>query len=426
MHLSDIIRFYSNEKVKSAIISLARSREVVARFNDHVGKRPDSLIYEEDVIQLARNGATSFHASMERWKNPLLLRQDMKKKELDELRIGWDLILDIDSPHLEYSKICADLICQALEFHGIKHYSVKFSGGTGFHIGVPFESFPKEINGQDIRLLFPEGARTIAGYIRDMIKQQLADRVLEFEDIKSIIKRTGKKFDELVVEGELDPFKLIEIDTVAISSRHLFRMPYTFNEKTWLVSIPIRKEEILSFDKKRAEYKNVEVNLGFLDNFKINEAKQLFIQTFDWRMNQEIKAEINELKKDYDIPKEAIGKEFFPPCIKNIYKGLEDGRKRALFILINFLRSVGWDFEAIKKEVFEWNKHNPEPLRESYINSQLNWHKKIKGSYLPPGCKNKNYYLDIGICKPDETCKGISNPVVYPFKKMKKMRRNGR
>jgi len=422
MHLSDIIRFYSNDKVKKAIVSLARSREVVTRYNDYVGKRPDSLIYENDIIELARNGATSFHASMERWKNPLLLRQDMKKKELDDLRIGWDLIFDIDSKYLDYTKLCAKLVCDALEFHGIKNYSVKFSGGTGFHIGVPFESFPSEINNQPVKLLFPSGARIIAGYISSMIREQLAEEILSFENIKLIRKRTGKKFNELVKNGELDPYQLITIDTVAISSRHLFRMPYTFNEKTWLVSIPIDKKEILSFDVKNAEYKNVEVSKGFLDKFKKDEAKQLFIQAFDWDMSQEVGKEINELGEKYDIPKTAISKEFFPPCIQNIYKGLEDGRKRALFVLINFLRSVGWDFESIKKEVFEWNKKNNEPLRESYINSQLNWHKRIKGSYLPPGCKNKNYYTDIGVCKPDNFCKNIKNPVVYPFKKMKKMK----
>ncbi len=425
MHLSDIIRFYSNDKVKSQLLSLARSREVVVRYNDRVGKRPDSLIYENDIVELARNGATSFHASMERWKNPLLLRQDLKKKELEDLRIGWDLILDIDCPHLEYAKICANLICEALEFHGIKHYSLKFSGGTGFHVGVPFESFPKEINGQETRLFFPEGARIIALYLSEMIKKQLADEILNFEDIKQITKRTGKKFNELVKDGELDPYKIITIDTVAISSRHLFRMPYTFNEKTWLVSIPLKKKDIFSFKTKDAEYKNVEVNLGFLEEFRKDEAKQLFIQAFDWNMSQEVQKEIRELSEKYNIPKKAIDKAFFPPCIQNIYKGLEDGRKRALFILINFLKSVGWDNESIKKEVFEWNKKNPEPLRESYINSQLNWHKRIKGAYLPPGCKNSNYYVDIGICKPDSICAGIKNPVVYPFKKMKRVKKSG-
>ena len=53
MHLSDIIRFYSNDKVKSMIISLSRSREIVTRYNDRVGKRPDSLIYENDIHEAA-------------------------------------------------------------------------------------------------------------------------------------------------------------------------------------------------------------------------------------------------------------------------------------------------------------------------------------------------------------------------------------
>ncbi|MCD6547778.1 MAG: hypothetical protein J7K22_04475 [Nanoarchaeota archaeon] len=422
MHLSDIIRFYANPKVREQLLSLARSREVVARYNDKVGSRPDSLIYDNDITQMVKNGATSFHASMERWKNPLLLSQDMKRKEMDELRIGWDLIIDIDCPYLEYSKICADLISQAIEFHGIKNYSIKFSGGSGFHIGVPFESFPKEVNNKETRLLFPDAPRTIADYLQNMIKEKLAEDILEFESIKMISKRTGKKFKELVKDGEFDPYTVINIDTVAISSRHLFRMPYTFNEKKWLISVPIERKEIFKFKERDAEYRNVEVNLGFLDKFKKDEAKQLFLQAFDWAAEKEVEKEIRELSEKYDLPKTMISKEFFPPCIKNILKGLEDGRKRSLFILINFLKSLGWNYNDIEKEIKEWNKRNKEPLRESYINSQLNWHKRVK-RYLPPACNNKGYYLDIGVCNPDDICKTIKNPVVYPFKKMKRVKK---
>lgn len=419
MHLSDIIRFYSKDNVKSKIISFARGREIVTRYNDKVGPRPESLIYENDILELARKGATSFHASMERWSNPMLLNSNMKKSEADELRKGWDLILDIDCDYLDYSKICANVLCQAIEFHGIRNYSIKFSGGTGFHIGIPFESFPKEINNKETRLLFPDGARIIAKYLREMISNQLGNDILDFEDINSIKKRTGKKFEELTQDGEFNPYSVIDIDTIAISPRHLIRMPYTFNEKTWLVSIPIQKEDILAFKKEFAEYKNVKVSLGFLEDFKNNEAKQLFIQAFDWNVSQEAEEEIKKLGKKYEIPQTAVDKIFFPPCVKNIYKGLEDGRKRSLFILINFLKSVGWNHDTIVEEVEEWNKQNTNPLRESYVNSQLNWHKK-KNSYLPPSCKNKDYYSDVGICSPDDICKKIKNPVVYPFFKMKR------
>ena len=123
------------------------------------------------------------------------------------------------------------------------------------------------------------------------------------------------------------------------------------------------------------------------------------------------------------IPKRAIPKQFFPPCIKNILKGLEDGRKRSVFILINFLRSLGWDFDSIEKELYEWNKRNKEPLRENYIASQLKWHKK-NPIYLPPNCDNRNYYLDIGVCQPDPLCKGIKNPVTYSFKSRRRYRKS--
>ena len=419
MRFSDIIRFYSNEAVKSRIIAAAKQREVVARFNDKVGARPDVLVYSADINELVKKGATSFHASLERWSNPMNLATAAAKKDLDSLRIGWDFIIDIDTKHLEYAKICAKLLCDALEFHSVNNYSIKFSGGTGFHIGIPFESFPAEINNTPTALQFPDGARIIAMYLKQMIKQTLAEKILEFEDIKQICKRTGKQFTELVVNGEFEPYKVLEIDTIAISSRHLMRMPYVFNEKTWRISIPIQKKDIESFKPEMAEPEKVVPELGFLDKFKKDEARQLFIEAFDWNMKEQLEKEIDEIKKEFELPKEAIPVELFPPCIKNIYKGMEEGRKRALFILINFLRSCGWNKEAIKAEVLKWNQKNPKPLSENYVTGQLSWHARLKDRYLPPACTNANFYKDIGICTPDSFCTNIKNPVVYPFRRMK-------
>ena len=421
MHLSDIIRFYSNKEVKEHILALSKNREVVVRYNDRVGSRPDTLLFEADIEQVLKKGATSFHASMERWKNPLLLKQMSTKKEMDSIRIGWDLILDIDCKHLAYSKISAVLLCEALEFHGIKNYSVKFSGNTGFHIGVPFESFPEEINEKPISSQFPDGARVIAEYLKEMIKAQLSERILDFEEIKEVCKRTGKEFKEIVKDGEFDPYTVLDIDTIAISQRHLFRLPYTFNEKSWLISVPIKKEDIEGFKLNQAEYRNVKPKLGFLDKFEKDEARQLFIQAFDWNLGKT--KEYREIAEKFEIPKQAVQKKFFPPCVLKILEGVQDGRKRAVFILVNFLKSTGWDWDSIEKEIFDWNQRNDEPLRESYIKSQINWHKRLKDSYIPPSCDNKNYYKDIKVCNPDNFCTNVKNPVVYPFKKMKKQKK---
>jgi hypothetical protein len=419
MLFSDIMRFYLNSDMKNKMVSFAKNREVIARYKEHIGSRPDTLTYAADIDDLLKKGATSFHASLERWSNPMVLGPGVTKREMDEIRIGWDLILDIDCKFLAYSKICADLICEAFEFHSIKNYSIKFSGGTGFHIGIPFESFPKEVNGTETAKLFPDGARIIAIYIKQMIKSQLADKILEFENIKDVSKRTGKTFEELVKDGEFDPYTVLDIDTIAISSRHLMRMPYSFNEKKWLVSVPIHRKDILSFKEEDAKPQNVKPELGFLDKHKENEAKQLFIQAFDWNTKEETTKQINEIKKTFDMPQEAIDPKFFPPCIRRIYEGLEDGRKRAIFVLINFLRSSGWSIEAIEAEVKKVNLKNKDQVSESYIKSQINWHKRLREGYLPPGCDNANYYKDLKICTPDKFCENIKNPVVYPLRKLK-------
>jgi hypothetical protein len=411
MHLSDVIRFYSDKRVQRHIISVAKHREVVARYTDKVGTRPDVLLYENDIMDFVKRGATSFHASMERWTNPLFLEHMKTRKEMDSIRQAWDLVLDVDSQHLKYAKVCAKLLADAIEFHGISNYSIKFSGGTGFHIGIPFESFPQEINGTPTKNLFPDAPRVIAEYLKQMISEQLADKLLELEDVKQVMRTTGKGFNDIVKEGRFDPYSVITIDTVALSSRHLFRMPYTFNEKKWLISVPLKKSDIDGFDTKQAEYKNVVPELGFLDKHEPGEARQLFVQAFDWNQRSVLgKTEETE----YEIPKEAIQMKFFPQNILKLLNGLEDGRKRGLFILLNFLRSCGWDYDSIAKEIATWNNRNREPLRESYINSQVNWHKRLKGSYLPPNCDNKNYYSDIGVPCPIPNCS--SNPVVHAMR----------
>src|SRR3989338_304147 len=144
------LKYYSRKDVQKRIVETAKEREVAVKFAEGFGKRPDILQYPNDVLEFAKRGASSFHISEERWNNPLLLKPGMAKKQLDEARKGWDLILDIDTKFLEYSKIAADLIMEAFKFHDLNHFSVKFSGGNGFHIGVQFESFPNKISGIEL------------------------------------------------------------------------------------------------------------------------------------------------------------------------------------------------------------------------------------------------------------------------------------
>ena len=97
----------------------------------------------------------------------------------------------------------------------------------------------------------------------------------------------------------------------------------------------------------------------------------------------------------------------------------EDGRKRVLFILINYFKSLNLPVETVKEKILEWNKKNYEPLREGYVTSQLNWHIRQKDKILPPNCSNESYYKGLGICKPDNLCQKIKNPINYTLFKLK-------
>lgn len=414
-----IFNYYKRPEIQKEIIKLAKDREVAVKFGDKgFGKRPDALNYASDVIELVKQGATSFHASEELWKNPLQLEPTLKRSDLDKLRIGWDLVIDIDCEILDYSKIAADLVVKAIKHHGIKNADVKFSGNHGFHIAVPFGSFPEKVQNQDTKTLFPDGPRKIALYLEEMIKPHLAKAMLKKYDINEIANQTKKSYKELVRNNMFNPFEIIKIDTLLISSRHLFRMPYCFNEKSGLISVPIDPNKILEFDKECAKPENVKVSdFKFLDgaNAENGEAKSLIVQAFDFGIKKEERAE--KTGRKFEELTTAIPEQLFPPCIKLILKGVEDGRKRSLFVLVNFLTSAGWDYGKIEELLRKWNKNNREELREVYLIGQVRYHKQQKKKILPPNCMNKGYYLDIGVCKPDELCKTIKNPVNYAKKR---------
>ncbi len=434
--LSMALKHYKRKEVQDEIVYNARNREIAVRYGEQFGKRPDTLTYPYDVLELARQGATSFHASEELWSNASSLSPGMSRKEMDDLRIGWDLLLDIDCQILEYSKIASDLVVKALRHYNINSVSVKFSGNKGFHIAVPFEAFPKKVGNKEVRLLFPEASKAIAYYIKDMIAKELAWRIMKLEknDFNAIVRKTGKTAKDIIgyrttAAGRISVLNVdsfLDIDTLLISSRHLFRMPYSFHEKSGLVSIPINPDRILEFDKSFADYRElvVEKKHRFLDkeNVKAGEAKNLLVQALDFGVKIE-KASIKE-EKEFEIPTVALPEKYFPPCIKKILLGVEDGRKRSVFILINFLSCVGWSYDETKKLLYEWNKRNREPLREVYFLGQLKHHKQQRKKILPPNCDNSAYYKDIRVCIPDNFCSRIKNPVNYALRKTRFLRKS--
>ncbi|HLF53752.1 MAG TPA: DNA primase small subunit domain-containing protein [Candidatus Nanoarchaeia archaeon] len=495
--------YYSNPKVLEAIAKFSQDREVVPRYFEGFGKRPDKIQYPSDIMGLVNRGATSFHASEELWNEPLSLSSEMTQEEMSNLRKSWDLLIDIDSPFLDCSKIAAKLIIAALEHYGIRHYGLKFSGSKGFHIMVSGKAFPKEYDGVETRIMFPEWARAISEFlmkeIRTEYNKQVSEILTDFEAIKrrtnlskedlmevyckisdkpakkgtmvkfkceicgmeierKNIKLTNRKlrcldqkctgnlevtgnssfyycdyckdFDNANLPLSSDKYpeyfenketisakKIAALDMILVAPRHLFRMPYSLHEKTALASIVMTKNQIDSFSPGDANPLKARI-VNYLPDNEEGEAKNLLAAALAWKKEDD-KTEEKSYKKYENYEKidiKGVTEEMFPEPIKKLLLGLKDGKKRGLFILITFLRSLNFPIDYINQKIREWNKLNEPPLKEGYVRSQIDWHLRQKKTILPPNYDNAGFYKDIGLLDGRPTAK---NPISEVVKKIR-------
>jgi len=393
--------YYSRPDIQKTIYEFSKNREISPRYFEGFGKRPDSFQYIGDVFGLVKKGATSFHCSEEIWEDPLKISTEMSEDQLNELRIGWDLLIDIDSKYIDYSKISAEIIISMLKFHGVKNMGIKFSGSKGFHIIVPWKAFPNEINQIKTSDMFPKWPRIITQYIINQTNKKLIEKITRLTSPSKYIK-------------DFQASKDVAPDIILVSPRHLFRMPYSLHEKTALASVVLNPNEIADFQLKDADPLKTKVK-DFMPDAKEGEARELLMQALDW--HRENNPESEDKKKDFDykpIKLSNLSEKNFPPCVQKLLQGVTDGKKRSLFVLINLFRSIGMDKDELEKRIEEWNKKNNPQLKQGYIKSQLSWSFRKK-PIMPPNCKE--FYQGIGICQPDDFCKLIKNPVNYVVRK---------
>ncbi len=512
------LAYYSRKDVQKAIYEFCLKRETIPRYMEGFGKRPNNLEYPSDILALARNGATSFHCSEERWKNVLEIGTDKSADEMNELREGFDLLIDIDSKYFDYSKKAAMAVIKVLERYGVKNIGVKFSGNRGWHIIVPWEAFPKEVNEIETNTRFPEIPRAILGYITEQAKPILESSLEGDESLKKVARgircekckniasefylvtiscpmkncrrteQTRKPVSGVSGANEADESKTektrkrrclecssameeisreklyfcqnckidskkspdnfsqtptydiyeqLGLDIILVSPRHLFRTPYSLHEKTALASVVIDSSALASFSHKDADPIGIIIK-PFLPQTKPDEAKYLLIQSLDWAAKNKIDKSIGKGSLRNNIEPDNEEKQFkeiiidrskltYPPSIEAILKGMEgDGRKRALFILVNYFSSLNFTEEEVSKLIEEWNRKNKKPLREGYIKSQLEWtFRQIshdasssgKSRKILPPNYDKPYYKGIGIHPTEEELK-YKNPINYTIKKM--------
>lgn len=415
MNRQQILDFYSRKEILDELVKNSAEREIAGRFLDgSYDQRPNVIQYPSDIIQMVQKGITSFHYSVEKWKNPMAIATD----NYDDLRSGWDLLIDIDSKvTIDEAKVTAIKICEFFEKYGIKNYGLKFSGSRGFHVCLTSKMFPKEMNNIPIEKMYPDAPRALAEFISEKIKDDLMKEMLKQKPAKELIEAIGEQ------PSELSPYLFVEIEK-GWGNRHMFRAPYSFNEKTWLVSVPLTLDELKKFNTGMAKPEAVKVKEFFKG--EENEAEGLLLDALDWKtMNEkEVVKKKKPMKiKSYD---KKISEEYFPPCVKLILKGVQDGKKRSVFTVINFLRLMNWNWKDIRDKLHEWNTKNTPPLPENFILGQLNW--SMNNLRNPANCppEGDQYYISTGFCQPDSYCKGftnkitIKNPISYPFKVMRR------
>lgn len=501
--------YYSQPSVQEVLLAFSKNREVVPRYFEGFGKRPDTLQYQSDIMGLVNKGATSFHASEEIWHEPLQLNSEMSAGELTALRSSWDLLIDIDSPFIDWSKIVAQLILEALEAHGVKHYGIKFSGGKGFHIIVSGAAFPQEYEGVAMSGGFPEWPRAICKYLMYSIRGVYNKRITEvMPSLETIQQRTNKKKEELLqalcptcgrpskkgivteyacedcgaritrkdvkqTKRELrcvncpGVFHIVSneeyffcpscttssfdrlgnegsgkmtytkearegaahfsadfsesvsgevvggSDLVLVAPRHLFRMPYSLHEKTALASIVLHKNELAGFTLRDANPLKLQIR-PYISVPASNEGARLLAAALAWKKEQDAYEGTTERKtysgKQFEqTALQGVTEAMFPPAIKKLLKGVSDGKKRGLFVLITFLNACGFSREYIDTATHEWNTKNQPPLKEGYIRTQLDWHFRQKKKILPPNYANDAFYRDLGLIDAPQKTK---NPIV--------------
>lgn len=515
--------YYSRKDIQSVMFDFCKNREVVPRYLEGFGKRPDCFDYPNDIFNYAKRGATSFHCSEEIWDDPMNIKSEENVVDRNKNRTGWDFLIDIDSKFFDYAKIAAKLFLDVLEYHGVKHVGIKFSGSKGFHMIIPSKAFPEEINGVKTKDMFPDWPRVVASYLLSSIKEKMNQQIramtsreeLEkkgeikkeilcpkcgnptlrkkigiykctdkkcnciIESMKSrrkemicpscngkmlrigeeeidycenckintaklnthdmvdgvpvnysrkIIEEDSKRNDFLFSSGvkfekKYSQFNVVEkidsiekaIDIVLVSSRHLFRAPYSLHEKTALASVVLTREELNDFTLSDADPLKITETRNFLPDCESGEATQLLLDALEKYEVKEKPEELKTFDKQNTINLQGldITEDMYPPEIKNVLKGMpSDGRKRGLYLLLSFFSSLELPKDYIIGTINEWNKKNYSPLPQAYVNAQITWFSQKK--QMPPNY-DKPFYKDFGVYSPPEP--GIKNPINYTIKR---------
>ena len=222
----DILAYYGQGRkdIAAAIFRYGQDRDTVlvldsATLSRGYGDGP-GFDYPEQIAQIAYESLSqlegniprkypAFHGSVCRYTNRGFFKRERRL-------IGTDMVFDIDLK-TDYRQAFrhAARIVNFLDRHDAP-YRIKFSGNTSPHIILPCEAFPQPFPRSDFQRLFKT--------IKEKSDAQYVDEVF------------------------------------GSASARFLRLPYSLNEDTGLVSLPLTRDEFEGFEPGMAEWQNIEVN----------------------------------------------------------------------------------------------------------------------------------------------------------------------
>jgi len=133
-------------------------------------------------------------------------------------------------------------------------------------------AIPEIVNLQPTEAQFPALAQKIAHYLKASIREKLAQEIVSF----------NPALEPQITDGKgRDPYAIVDVED-NWSVRHLFRMPYSLNEKVWRASLPIDPAKIMQFSPDDAEPRKVRPTFKFLEKFEKNEAERLVQRALEY------------------------------------------------------------------------------------------------------------------------------------------------
>lgn len=243
------------------------------------------------VSRLRLNDPFPFFFSVETFSDPSML----EKEDPNKLRINWDFFLDLDSEDFEAARRAAHKASQTLLKFNIENYLLKFSGRRGFHLFIPGLSLDIFHPGE-FQLAYPRLAVMLA------------------------------KFFEAVINEPK-----VKIDLAVYKARQLMRAPYSYHEKTGLLSVPVN--DPLSFKIKRAKLENVKVR-PFFTKGNLGEARKLLEAVRDWWKDHNGREEPGLKILSYGKASVRKVKQGYGWIERLLDHPVDDGRHRLLWLVI--------------------------------------------------------------------------------------------